>query len=169
MNVYTTVRQMIRMLNAAEKTLDKAFAYADSKKFDAKVLLEARLIADQFPLKRQIQIATDTAKGMAGRLSQKEVPAYEDNEQTPSELKARIQKTVAYLETFKDGDFENYQNVKVTFHFMPGKSLTGKDFYEQMAVPNFYFHLTTAYSILRANGVPIGKYDFLPELPLKDE
>ncbi len=168
MTVYSTTRQMIQNLSSMDGVLDKLAAHADRKKTDSKNLIEARLIADQFPFKKQIQIATDTAKAMAGRLSQKDMPVFEDTEQTVAELKNRIQKTITYLKTFKEDDFKNYEGLKIPINFLPGKYLTGKEYYEQMSIPNFFFHLTTAYSILRANGVDLGKSDYLGNLDFKN-
>lgn len=168
MTVYETTQQMITQLAQFQNVLTKLSAHADQKKMDPKFYLNARLIADQFHFTKQIQIATDVAKAVATKLAKKEAPVFEDNEQTIDDLKKRLQKTIDLLKASKDGDFEGYESVKVPIHFRPGKYLTGKDYFQEMAVPNFFFHLTTAYAILRANGVDLGKADFLGDMKYKD-
>lgn len=156
-----TVPQFIRSLEALKGVLRKAQAFAETKKIDPSVLLQSRLIADQFPLGKQIQITCDGAKFCYSRLSGKEAPKYEDNETTLDQYMQRIDKTVAFLRTAKAEDFAKYRDTKASFHWNPGKWMDGHTYLVQHAVPNFYFHLTTAYSILRANGVDLGKADFL--------
>lgn len=162
-----TVTQFKKTLENLNQILDKGEKQAAAKKFDVEVLLNARLAPDQFNLIRQVQIACDTAKFCAARLSGKESPAHEDNEKTLPELKARIAKVVSYLDTFKSDDFEDATNKRVTTPRWEGKYLLGEEYVIQHAVPNFFFHITTAYSILRHNGVDVGKKDFLGELPYK--
>ncbi|MCZ8342540.1 MAG: DUF1993 domain-containing protein [Leptospira sp.] len=149
------------------KILEKAEAHAESKKFPFENLLQARLFPDQFPLTRQIQIACDTAKLCVARISGKEAPIHEDSEANLNELKARIQSVIQYLESYKEADFKHVSEIKVTQPRWEGKYLTGFEYLTQHAIPNFYFHLTTAYAILRHNGVEIGKKDYLGEMPFK--
>ena len=137
------------------------------KKIEMSVLLQTRLAPDQFPLSKQIQIASDVAKLCAGRLAGSEYPSFEDQEKTIEEFYQRIDKTLAYLETIKPEQFAQYESKTVQFPWNPGHHLDGKTYLNLYAVPNFYFHLTTAYSILRSSGVELGKGDFLFELPWK--
>ncbi len=162
-----TVPQFIKMLTNLNNCLDKATAYADHKKFDIDVLLNSRLAPDQFNFIRQVQIATDTAKLGTARLAGKDAPAYEDNEKTLAEVKARIQKTIDYLKTFKAEDFKGAEERHISQPRWEGKYLTGFEYAAQHALPNIYFHVTTAYSILRHNGVEVGKKDYLGEMPYK--
>jgi uncharacterized protein len=157
----------IQGLRNLSSLLDKAAGYADSKKFDAEVLCNSRLAPDQFNLIRQVQIACDTAKLCASRLTGQEAPAHPDTEKTIPELKARIQSTITYLQKFSEKDYSEAATRKVTQKRWEDKWLTGNDYALFHAIPNFYFHVTTAYAILRHNGVSIGKGDFLGELPFK--
>lgn len=155
------------MLRNLERWLDKAEAHATSKGFDVKVLLESRLAPDQFALTRQIQVACDSAKSGAASLAGKTPPKHPDDEQTLDELRARIKKVLDYLETFNEADFEGAETRAITLSFMPGKVIEGRDYLHEMSLPNFYFHLATAYSILRHNGVDVGKNDFIGHLSLR--
>jgi hypothetical protein len=161
---YEFIPQFAKMLENLSRILDKAQAYADTKKFDAKVLLQTRLAPDQFDFTRQVQITCDTAKFYASRLAGKTAPAQEDKETTIAELKERIRSTVEYLHTFKASDLEGWQDRKILNPRREGKYLTGEDYAMHQAIPNFYFHMTTAYSILRNNGIDVGKMDFLGAL-----
>jgi hypothetical protein len=168
-NLYEiTVPQFIRTLGQVHRWLDKAQAYAEQKKFDANVLLGARLSPDQFPLTRQIQSISDQAKGVAARLAGQQPPVFEDNEKTLEELRARVDKTIAWLETLKPEQFEGAEARTITLPFVPGKGIKGADYVLGLGLPNFYFHATTTYAILRHNGVDVGKMDFLGELPFFD-
>lgn len=162
-----TVPQFIKMLQNLNKIIDKAALNAESRKIDMTVLLNSRLAPDQFNFIRQIQIACDTAKLCASRLSGKEAPVQEDNEQTLAQVKARIESVVAYLATFKAEDFNGAEERKISQPRWEGKYLTGYEYALEHAIPNLYFHITTAYSILRHNGVDIGKKDYLGEMPYK--
>lgn len=162
-----TVPQFIRTLNNLNAILDKAETHAKTKNFDMTVLLNDCLAPDMFPLMRQIQIACDTAKLCASRLSGKEAPVNDDKEQTLADIKARIQSTVKYLETFNASDFNGAETKQITQPRWEGKYLTGKEYAIHHANPNIFFHVTTAYAILRHNGVDIGKKDYLGELPFK--
>jgi hypothetical protein len=149
-------------LKALSKVLAIAEKNATDRKVDPHVFVTARLAPDMFALARQVQIATDHAKGAPSRLAGRDVPKYEDNEATFAELQARIEKTLAYLATFKaadiDGSDDKTIQLKLGGHDM---SLSGLRYLLDVAMPNFYFHVTTAYDILRHNGVPLGKAMFL--------
>ncbi|MBY0413208.1 MAG: DUF1993 domain-containing protein [Bdellovibrionales bacterium] len=162
-----TVPQFIKTLKNLDAMLDKAASFAETKKFDTEVLLQSRLAPDQFPLIRQIQITCDTAKLGASRLTGKAAPTQEDNEKTLADAKARIQSVISYLGDFNAHDYTNAANAVVTQPRWEGKTLTGSDYAIHHVIPNFYFHVTTAYAILRHNGVDIGKKDFLGALPYK--
>lgn len=157
-----SVPPIIKSLTNLRAVLEKAATHAESKKIDPSVLVNARLYPDMFPLSRQVQIATDTAKGGASRLAGKEVPKYEDNEATFPELVARIDKTIALLETFKPDDIDGSEDNTITLP-MHDRTLTfkGLPYLLDYVLPNVYFHVTTAYAILRHNGVEVGKKDFL--------
>lgn len=159
--------QFIKSLENLSACLDKAAKHAETKKFEMETLLQSRLAPDQFPLMRQIQIACDTAKLAHSRLTAKEAPSHPDTEKTFSEAKARISSTVAYLRNFSAKDFEGAEQRRITNTRWEGKTMSGHDYAVQHAVPNLFFHVTTAYSILRHNGVDIGKKDFLGALNLK--
>jgi hypothetical protein len=157
-----SVPAILQMLNALSAILDKAAAHAAAKGFDPSVLVNARLAPDMLPLASQIRIASDHAKGMTARLAGREVPKYEDNEATLDELKARIAKTIAFVESVPAAEFEGSDERSVTLP-LRGRTLefTGLRYLVHFALPNFYFHVTTAYDILRHNGVEIGKRDFM--------
>jgi hypothetical protein len=162
--MYTmSVETFIPLLRSLSKQLDKAAQHAGSKKFDAAVLVNARLAPDMFPLVKQVQIACDFAKNSSARLTGQEPPRFEDNEQTLDELKARIARTLDYLQGLRANAFDGAEtrDVKVT---VPNASfeMKGLAFLKDWALPNFYFHLVAAYAILRHNGVEVGKRDFLP-------
>jgi hypothetical protein len=163
-----TITQFTKMLQNLSACLDKAAGFADAKKIDAEVLLNSRLSPDQFHLLRQIQVACDTAKGCAARLTGKDAPAHEDNEKTLADAKSRIEKVVAHLRSYSEKDFAGAEERRVSQPRWAGKSLTGREFALQHAIPNFYFHVTTAYAILRHNGVELGKKDYLGPLPFKE-
>jgi hypothetical protein len=161
-NVYDlTVKQFTTELKALQSILKKANAYADSKKFNFDVLLNSRLAPDQFALLKQVQVVTDNAKGCVARLTGEKPPVFEDNETKLDQLLARIDKTIEFMSKFKPEHFQGYETKRAEFPWYPGKYLEGSDYLVQHAIPNFYFHMTTAYSILRANGVDLGKGDFL--------
>jgi hypothetical protein len=160
--MHSPVPSLIHSLNAMSKILDKAEAHAEARRIKPEILPQLRLIADMLPLWRQITIACDHAKGMTARLAGVEVPAFEDNETTLADLKARIAKTVAFLHTIPEAAFADAEGR--TIHVKAGpRELTfpALQYYQGYALPNFFFHLSTAYAILRTNGVEIGKVDFL--------
>jgi uncharacterized protein len=142
--------------------LDKAHAHAEAKKLDPAVLGGLRLIADMFPLSRQVQIACDTAKGAVARLAGLEIPKHDDTEQTIAELKARIAKTLDFIGSVPAARLDGSEAREVLMK-MRGQDVkfTGMQYLFGHALPNFYFHVTTAYNILRANGVEIGKRDYI--------
>ncbi len=151
----------IRSLEALLGILEKAKVFALSKKIDEKVLLQTRLIPDQFPLVRQIQIACDGAKLFIPRLTEIQAPVFEDTEANLDELKIRVQKTLDFVKTVKPEAFEGCESKTISFPHKPGFYLDAKTFIFQYALPNLYFHITTAYSILRTSGVDVGKSDYL--------
>ena len=168
--IYQTItHQYPKMLKNTLALLDKAAAYADAKKFEMDVLLGARLAPDMLNFTRQIQIACDTCKFAAARLSGKEdaAPVFEDDEKTLADVRGRISKTVEYLKSFRESDFNGAAERRITTKRWEGKTLSGLEYLEQYATPNLYFHVTTAYAILRHNGVDIGKKDFLGEMPYR--
>ncbi|CAG0979238.1 hypothetical protein MYXO_01753 [Myxococcaceae bacterium] len=152
----------IRTLNNLGAFFEKAVAHAESAKFDVDVLLNARLYPDMHPLWRQIRIATDTATGVAARLAGQEPPVLGHEAVTVEALKARIAAAIAYLETLEAGQLEGAEGkaIEVKRH---DKTVTwvGRDYLFNYGLPNVFFHVTTAYGILRHNGVPLGKRDFL--------
>ncbi len=162
-----SVPQMTKMLHNLGALLAKGQTFAESKKFDISVLLQSRLAPDQFNLLRQIQIACDTAKLGVSRLTGKDAPTHDDKETTFAELRQRIQQTTEYLFSFSEIDFSDAATRKITTPRWEGKWMLGHDFVVQHMLPNFYFHMTTAYSILRHNGVEVGKKDYLGEMPYK--
>ncbi len=168
--MYTaSVPQLTKMLQGLANWLGKAEEHAKQKNFDVNTLLSARLAPDMFPLVRQIQSSCDTAKFMAARLAAKEPPKNPDTEQTLEEIKARIASTIEFLGSIKESDFQGAAERVVTTNYLPpGKGFTGAVYMNQNALPNFYFHITTAYLILRHNGVDVGKMDYLGNIALVD-
>ncbi len=157
-----SVPRLVNVLNNLSNILDKAQAHADAKKIDPTVLTQFRLFPDMLNFARQIQIASDTAKGVVARLAGVESPVYEDNEQSFAELKARIAKTVAYIQSFKPEQIDGTEDKDiVTKRGDKETHYKGMQFLLGHAIPNIYFHTTTAYNILRHNGVEIGKRDYL--------
>ena len=164
------VGQFSKMLGNLLAILNEAEKYAAEKKFDVAVLLQSRLSPDQFNLIQQVQTACDTAKLGAARLAgtEKDAPVQADTEATLAELKARIESTVAYLKTFTVESFAKSAERRITQPRWNGKSLSGEQFLVEHVIPNFYFHLTTTYAILRHNGVPVGKRNYLGTMPYRD-
>lgn len=170
MSLYqASVPQLKKMLNNTDKWLEAAVEHAKSKSFDPNVLASARLAPDAYSLTRQIQAIADSAKFCAARLTGKEAPKHPDTETTVDELRARIETVVEYLGTFTEADFAASKDRLIELPFMPGKTLTAADYLNEMALPNFYFHVTMAYAILRHNGVPLGKIAYIGSLNLKDK
>lgn len=152
-------QQMLKNLSAL---LLKAEAHAGEKGVDINSMLDARLAPDMFPFSKQIQIATDHAKGACARLTGVEIPRYEDTEKTVAELQARLNKTLDFIATFKPEQFAGAEvrDIRLVFPWAT-YDFTGQRYLTYWALPNFFFHVTTAYDILRHQGVPIGKADFL--------
>ena len=161
---FQTITQFKKMLGQLDKWLEKTTTFAQSKSFDPNVLLTMRLAPDQFAFVHQVQGACDMAKLAAARLAGKEAPKHEDNEKTIDELRARVKSVIAYLEGFTEKDFEGGATRTITTPRWEGKTMTGADYFMEHALPNFFFHATHAYAILRHNGVPIGKRDYLGTL-----
>lgn len=159
-----TFRQMKKMLGQLDHWLETAGTHAKAKSFDPNLFLGFRLAPDQFAFARQVQIACDSVKLAAARLSGKEAPVHADTEQTLDELRARVQSVIGYLDGFSAKDFEGAATATITQPRWEGKTMTGADYFLEHAVPNFFFHATTAYAILRHNGVPLGKRDYLGAL-----
>jgi hypothetical protein len=163
-----SVPTFVQMLENLSSWLDKAQAHADAKKFDSAVYLSARLAPDQFPFVRQVQSSCDNAKLAIARLTGKEAPKHADDETTLAQLKARVASTLEWVRAAKPEDFQGAAERKLQFPWAPGKFVWGKDLLRQHALPNFYFHLTHTYAILRHNGVDLGKRDYLQGLQMHD-
>ncbi len=167
--LYTlTTPTFVKILGGVRNNLDKVAAFASEKNIDPSVILNDRLAPDMFDLKRQVQIACDNAKGAVARLTLTENPSHEDVETTIPELQARIDKTIAFITSVPESAFEKAAEVKVEIKYFPGKYMVGAEYAHAYALPNFFFHSTIAYGIMRHNGVPLGKADFINGLPLKD-
>ncbi|TCS36335.1 hypothetical protein EDC30_107152 [Paucimonas lemoignei] len=158
-----SVPMLKQMLQSLDAILSKAEAHAQAKKIDPAVLLQARLYPDMFPLVRQVQIASDNAKGIAGRLAGVEIPSFADNEQTFEELHARIAKTLDFLNSIKPEQVDGSEERDVVVYKGSPYEMQfkGQTYLVHFGVPNFMFHVTTAYAILRHNGVELGKDDFI--------
>jgi hypothetical protein len=157
-----SVPVFVRMFENLAKILEKAEQYAEEKKIDPSVLINARLAPDMYPLSRQVQIATDMAKGCAARLAGLEVPVYEDNETTFQELQARIAKTLAFIQSVGADRIDGSEERNITLKLRSREvNFTGQPYLLHFVLPNFYFHITTAYAILRHNCLAIGKMDFI--------
>ena len=160
-----SVPVFVRMLNNLIAILEKAVAHAEARKIAPAVLLNSRLYPDMFPLSRQVQIASDTAKGGAARLAGMEPPSYEDKETTFPELIERLRKTVAFLNTLKPEQIDGSEKKKVTLKVRDEMmTFEGLTFLLNRVLPNLYFHISTAYAILRHSGVEIGKKDYLGKM-----
>jgi hypothetical protein len=161
---YETLRQMTKMLGQLDKWLEATANFAQTKGVDPNVFLGLRLAIDQFAFARQVQTACDTAKLAAARLTGKVAPTHADSEQTLDELRARVRTVITYLDGFSAKDFEGAAERSVTQPRWEGKTMTGADYFLEHALPNFFFHITHAYAILRHNGVSLGKRDYLGAL-----
>ena len=157
-----SVPVFIQGLTGLGGVIDKAAAHAAERKIDPAALLQARLYPDMFPFARQVQIATDFAKGGAARLAGVEFPAYEDSETSFEELKARVDKTIAFLRTLEAAQIDGSEDRDISLVRRGETSIVkGQAYLLEQAMPNFYFHITTAYAIQRHNGVEVGKRVFL--------
>jgi hypothetical protein len=166
MNAFDAVTQFTKMLRNLDKWLDAGAAYAKKKNFEPDVLVHARLAPDQYSLVRQVQSACDSAKFTAAFLSGKQAPPHADTEKTIEELHARIRTCTSHLETLKAADFAGADERHVSPKWMEGKWVRGDEYLAQVGIPNFYFHVATAYAILRHNGVELGKRDYIGSLPM---
>ena len=161
---YDLFLEMKKMLGQVGTWLDKAEAHAKEKNFDPNLFVSFRLAPDQLAFARQIQIACDTAKLGASRLTGKEAPSHADTEQTLDDLRARLKSVISYLDGFAEKDFEGAATRSVTQPRWEGRVMTGKDYFIEHVQPNFYFHAAHTYAVLRHNGVPVGKKDYLGAL-----
>jgi len=161
MNPFETIQQFSRMLTALDAWLQAGVSYAETKGFAADVLAQSRLAPDQYSLVQQVQSACDQAKYAAAYLSNQKPPSHPDTETTIEELRARIRTAQTYVDSVKEADYGPAESVRVAPAWMGGKSVRGDAYLLRLAVPNFYFHATTAYAILRHNGVALGKGDFI--------
>ena len=164
---FETFSQMKKMLGQLEKWLETAAGFAKTKSFDPNIFLGFRLAPDQLPFSRQVQIACDSAKLAASRLTGKEAPSHPDTEQTLEELGARVRAVIAYLDGFSPKDFEGADGRVITQPRWEGKVMTGAHYFLEHSVPNFFFHITHVYAILRHNGVNLGKADYLGTLSMR--
>jgi hypothetical protein len=159
---HASVPVFLQMLKALDGVLSKAEANAVERKIDPAVFLAARLAPDMHPLPNQIQLASDQVKGSVSRLTGREVPRFEDNEVTFDDLHARIAKTRDYVKTFSEADFDGSAERQITMKLGSRElSFVGQQYLYNFVLPNFYFHVTTAYNILRHNGVPLTKANFM--------
>ena len=157
-----SVGTFVRTLNNLIAILEKGAAHAEAKKIDPAVFVNGRLFPDMLPLTKQVQIATDSAKGGAARLAGVEVPKYEDTETTFPELVARVRKTITFLDGLTPKQFEGSEDRPVTIQVRnEPTTFKGMPYLLHTALPNFYFHVVTAYDILRSSGVEVGKHDYL--------
>lgn len=148
-------------LTALVSLIEKVQVQAKEKNIADSLILDARIAPDMLPFSVQIQVSTDNAKGMASRMARREIPSYPDTETTLDELVARLQKTIAYLQTFSESDFADAATAEARFPYFPGKKLVGAGYVYTYAIPNLLFHTTTAYDILRHMGFDIGKADYM--------
>ena len=157
-----SIPAFVRMLGNLSAILDKAAAHAEAKKIAPAIFINARLAPDMFPLSRQVQIATEMVKGCAARLAGIEVPSYEDNEATFEELQARVAKTIAFLQSIRAEQIDGSEERDITVKFGSREfNFLGQAYLVDFVIPNFHFHLTSTYAILRHNGVDIGKMDYI--------
>jgi hypothetical protein len=168
MNANDAVRLFEKTLRNLEQWMNKAAEHAKAKSFEVDVLAQARLAPDQYEFVRQVQSACDQAKYAAAYLGGKQPPSHPDTEKTFAELTQRIEKCLAFLETVQAKDFAGADERKVSPPWLGGRWLTGVDYLTHVAVPNFFFHATMAYAILRHNGVALGKMDFVGSLPARE-
>jgi hypothetical protein len=162
------LRLFTKTLENLEKWLDKAGEHAKARSFEVDVLAKARLAPDQYDFVRQVQSACDQAKYAAAYLGGKPAPSHPDTEQTFAELRERIRKCTSFLATVQEKDLAGADARKVAPAWLGGRWLTGHDYLVHVAVPNFFFHVTMAYAILRHNGVSLGKMDFVGALPTRE-
>lgn len=162
--MYAQITQFVKMLHTLSRLLDKAQRHAEENNFEPAVLLNSRLSPDMLPLTSQVQMTCDTARLATSVLAGKQAAVFKGREQTIPELKALIEKTIGDITPMKESDFTGWEERIVAPEGWSG-SFMGKDYFYQHAVPNFYFHMVTAYAILRHKGVRIGKMDYIGQLP----
>jgi hypothetical protein len=162
------IQLFTKTLENLEKWMDKTSEYAKSRGFDVDVLTQARLAPDQFSFVQQVQAGCDQAKYAAAYLGGKPPPSHPDTEKTFAELRERIRKCTSFLATVREKDLEGGEQRKVAPPWLGGRWLRGGDYLVHVAVPNFFFHATMAYAILRHNGVPLGKMDYIGSLPTQE-
>jgi hypothetical protein len=168
-DIYTyTVPLFTKLLGGLKTVLVKAEADAQAGKFSEEALLKDALAPDMFPFVKQVQIATDNAKGVVARLTDVETPVFEDNETSLTQLIERVEKCIAFLETVPEASFEGAHTKRVEIKYFPGKYMEGAEYVKEFVLPNFFFHLTMAYALARKNDVALGKADYLNGLPLRD-
>jgi hypothetical protein len=168
MHLSSVVPQYMKMLKNVDAWLEKSVAYAQTRGFEVDTMLHWRLAPNMYSLDRQIQSACDSAKFSAAYLSGKEAPAHPDTEKTLAELRTRIRSCLSFLETVGDKDVEGGGDRRVTPKWLGGKWVKGEEFLTQLSLPNFYFHASMIYAILRHNGVELGKMDFMGGIPTHD-
>jgi len=168
MNHHDAVQSFAKTLENLVQWMDKADAHAKARSFDVDVLASARLAPDQYDFVRQVQAACDQAKYAAAYLGGKPAPSHPDTEKTFAELRARIKTCLAFVESVPAKDFAGAEDRRVAPPWLGGKWLRGDDYLLHVAIPNFFFHATMAYAILRHNGVPLGKMDYVGSLPIND-
>jgi uncharacterized protein len=157
-----SVPRFVNILGNLSNILDKAQVHVDAKKLDTATLTTYRLFPDMLPMTTQVQIACDAAKGVVARLAGVEIPVYEDNEKTLADLKARITKTIAFIQSVTPGQIDGTEDKEIVIKRGDKETrYSGMQFLLGHALPNFYFHVTTTYNILRHNGIEIGKRDYL--------
>lgn len=162
------ILQARQALTNLDRWLEGSVEYAEKKPFDPSVIPGLRLAPDQYSLARQVQAACDAAKSPAARLTGREPPSHPDTEVTVDELRARVRTVLDYLDGFSPEDFEGSSTREIVLPFLPGKVMEGASYLREMAQPNFFFHVTTAYAILRHHGMELGKRDFIGSLTLRD-
>lgn len=169
MNIYfEIIQQMARGLQTLQTVMAKAEEHAARENFETDVYLALRLYPNMLPLSAQFRIACDITKFAAAGLTGMTPPVHDDSEKTWADFKKRIQSAIDYLSTFQEAEFDQAADKKITSRFFNGKHMSGHDYLIRRQFPNFYFHVTTAYDILRHNGVPVGKNDFLGQMPFVD-
>lgn len=168
MTAYQTVQQFTKMLKNLDNWIETAVAHATKKGFDPEVFVASRLAPDQYPFVKQVQSSCDSAKFAAAYLSGHKAPVHPDTETTVAQLRERIGACLRFLESVPADDYAGADDRKVAPPWLQGKWMKGSDYLTQTAIPNFYFHVTTAYAILRHNGVDLGKLAYIGSMPLQD-
>lgn len=164
-----TVPVFIKHLKALDGILIKTQTAVQEQGWTEAEMMESRLAPDMFPFKKQIQVACDNAKGATCRLAGVDVPVHADDEITLADLRTRIQKTLEIVLTCSEDAFTDAATRHITLPYFPNQFMTGWDYAREYALPNFFFHVTTAYAILRQKGLAIGKADYMGGLPLQPE